>query len=199
MSEPAPEIVPEENLEKSAAVEADEPSAEPVAIEAVGSVTEIVGEDWPMAWHRFLTRFWLWMEAALHVVQAAGLLLGWQYRAPEIREAVYAGLSGMRALDLGMALAAALGALLCVCAAVKLRHCDSAGPRLLRAAYAALLIGQLACAAGRYCIAGLTPLSPSALGQAAVYLALLLVNGSYYRKRRDGFVRRVDQTGGTLE
>ncbi len=189
MSETAPEIIPEENA-KIEAVDAASPPVEPAPVEGDKPAPEVVGEDWPMAWHRFLTRFWLWAEAALHAAQAAGLLLGAQYRAPEIREIVYAGMPGMRALDWGLALAALIGALLCVRAAVKLRHCDGAGPRLLRAAYIVLLIGQLACAAGRYLIAGLTPVSASALGQMIVYLALMLVNGSYYRKRRGAFSRR---------
>lgn len=194
MSETAPEIIPEENakievLDAPVATDAS-PPVEPAPAGEDKLAPELAGEDWPMAWHRFLTRFWLWAEAALHAAQAAGLLLGAQYRAPEIREIVYAGMPGMRMLDWGLALATLVGALLCVRAAVKLRHCDGAGPSLLRAAYVVLLIGQLGCAAGRYLIAGLTPVSISVLGQMAVYLALLLVNGSYYRKRRDAFARR---------
>lgn len=143
-----------------------------------------------MAWHRFLTGFYLYLAAAYHLLQGVWMFRGGQYFAAEIRDRVYEGLPGMRMLDWGLALAAAVAALLCIAAAIRLRRRRSAGPKLLRAAYLLLIAGQLAFAAGRYFIAGLTPLSVATVGPLLFYLALLLVNGSYYRRRRSAFARR---------
>lgn len=165
--------------------------------EAAAAEPEEVGEgagapapEPSMAWHRFLTGFYLYLAAAYHLLQAAWMLRGGQYFAAEIRDRVYEGLPGMRMLDWGLALAAAVAALLCIAAAIQLRRRRSAGPKLLRAAYLLLIAGQLAFAAGRYFIAGLTPLSVATVGPLLFYLALLLVNGSYYRRRRSAFARR---------
>ena len=149
----------------------------------------------PLAWHRFLTNFGLWLAALYHAFQAGWLLLGKQYYTVEIRETVYVGLPKLRMLDWALAGAAGAAAALCALSAVKLRKRRSSGPRLLCWAYILLLAGQLGLAAGRWFIIGLTPLSVSTLGPMAVYLALLLVNGSYYRRRRAGFMPR-NQMGG---
>ena len=137
-----------------------------------------------MAGHRFLTGFWLWLEALYHAVQAGWLLLGKQYYTAELREMAYAGLPALRALDWALAGVAAVAAVLCVRSAVLLRRRCSAGPKLLCGTYILLLAGQLGFAAGRWFIVGLTPLSSSTLGPAAVYLALLLVSCGWNRRRR---------------
>ena len=174
---------------------AEEPSVEqqvPAAEEP--SKAEVPAEP-PMAWHRFLTGFGLWLEALYHAAQAGWMLLGKQYYTAELREMAYAGLPKLRLLDWALAGLAAVAALLCVLSAVQLRKRRRSGPRLLCWAYILLLAGQLGLAAGRWFIIGLTPLSVSTLGPMAVYLALLLVNGSYYRRRRAGFMPR-NQMGG---
>ena len=149
----------------------------------------------PLAWHRFLTNFWLWLAALYHGAQAGWLLLGKQYYTAEIRETVYVGLPKLRMLDWVLAGVAAVAALLCVLSAVKLRKRRRSGPKLLCWAYLLLLVGQLGLAAGRYFIVGLTPLAVSTLGPMAVYLMLLLVNGDYYRRRRGCFAPQ-NQTEG---
>ena len=171
-----------------------EPEGEQKPLADAPESGEAVDEP-PMAWHRFLTNFWLWLAALYHALQAGWLLLGKQYYTAEIRETVYAGLSKLRMLDWALAGVAAVAALLCVLSAVKLRKRRSAGPRLLCWTYILLLAGQLGLAAGRWWIVGLTPLSVSTLGPMAVYLALLLVNGSYYRRRR-GCFSPLNQTEG---
>lgn len=158
------------------------------------SKAEVPAEP-PMAWHRFLTGFGLWLEALYHAAQAGWMLLGKQYYAAELREMAYAGLPKLRLLDWALAGLAAVAALLCVLSAVKLRKRRRSGPRLLCWAYLLLLAGQLGLAAGRYFIVGLTPLAVSTLGPMAVYLMLLLVNGVYYRRRRGCFAPQ-NQTEG---
>ena len=148
----------------------------------------------PMAWYGFLCRFGLWLEALYHALQAGWIFRGGQYYEAEIREMAYAGLPALRVLDWALALVAAVAAVLCVLSAVKLRKRRSAGPKLLQGTYILLLCGQLGFAAERYFIVGLTPLSVSTLGPLAVYLALLLVNRSYDRRRRECFADV--QTGG---
>lgn len=158
------------------------------------SKAEVPAEP-PMAWHRFLTGFGLWLEALYHAAQAGWMLLGKQYYAAELREMAYAGLPKLRLLDWALAGLAAVAALLCVLSAVQLRKRRRSGPRLLCWAYILLLVGQLGLAAGRYFIVGLTPLAVSTLGPMAVYLMLLLVNGVYYRRRRGCFAPQ-NQTEG---
>ena len=158
------------------------------------SKAEVPAEP-PMAWHRFLTGFGLWLEALYHAAQAGWMLLGKQYYAAELREMAYAGLPKLRLLDWSLAGLAAVAALLCVLSAVKLRKRRRSGPKLLCWAYILLLAGQLGLAAGRYFIVGLTPLAVSTLGPMAVYLMLLLVNGDYYRRRRGCFAPQ-NQTEG---
>ena len=158
------------------------------------SKAEVPAEP-PMAWHRFLTGFGLWLEALYHAAQAGWMLLGKQYYAAELREMAYAGLPKLRLLDWALAGLAAVAALLCVLSAVQLRKRRRSGPRLLCWAYILLLVGQLGLAAGRYFIVGLTPLAVFTLGPMAVYLMLLLVNGVYYRRRRGCFAPQ-NQTEG---
>ena len=158
------------------------------------SKAEVPAEP-PMAWHRFLTGFGLWLEALYHAAQAGWMLLGKQYYTAELRETAYAGLPKLRLLDWALAGLAAVAALLCVLSAVQLRKRRRSGPRLLCWAYILLLAGQLGLAAGRYFIVGLTPLAVSTLGPMAVYLMLLLVNGVYYRRRRGCFAPQ-NQTEG---
>ena len=165
-------------------------SGAPAEPEEVGEGAGTPAPESSMAWHRFLTGFYLYLAAAYHLLQGVWMFRGGQYFAAEIRDRVYEGLPGMRMLDWGLALAAAVAALLCIAAAIRLRRRRSAGPKLLRAAYLLLIAGQLAFAAGRYFIAGLTPLSVATVGPLLFYLALLLVNGSYYRRRRSAFARR---------
>ena len=178
--------VPAEQADVAAAPDpADEPASE--------EVRDV--DEPPLAWHRFLTKFWLWLAALYHAFQAGWLLLGRQYYTAEIRETVYVGLPKLRMLDWVLAGVAAVAALLCVLSAVKLRKRRRSGPKLLCWAYILLLAGQLGLAAGRYFIVGLTPLAVSTLGPMAVYLMLLLVNGVYYRRRRGCFAPQ-NQTEG---
>ena len=190
---PAAEKLPTAEVQQVPA--AEEPSVEqqvPAAEEP--SKAEVPAEP-PMAWHRFLTGFGLWLEALYHAAQAGWMLLGKQYYAAELREMAYAGLPKLRLLDWALAGLAAVAALLCVLSAVQLRKRRRSGPRLLCWAYILLLVGQLGLAAGRYFIVGLTPLAVSTLGPMAVYLMLLLVNGVYYRRRRGCFAPQ-NQTEG---
>lgn len=188
-AEPDAAAAADGTAEQAELAAASDPADEPVPEEAPAV------DEPPMAWHRFLTNFWLWLAALYHAFQAGWLLLGKQYYTTEIRETVYVGLPKLRMLDWALAGVAAVAALLCVLSALKLRKRRSAGPRLLCWVYLLLLAGQLGFAAGRWFIVGLTPLSVSTLGPVAVYLALLLVNGSYYRRRR-GCFSPLNQTEG---
>ena len=177
-----------------------ERAPEEVAVQAEGVRMDVAADADrpanapPMAWYGFLCHFGLWLEALYHALQAGWIFRGGQYYEAEIREMAYAGLPALRVLDWALALVAAVAAVLCVLSAVKLRKRRSAGPKLLQGTYILLLCGQIGFAAGRYFIVGLTPLSVSTLGPLAVYLALLLVNRSYDRRRRECFADV--QTGG---
>jgi Na+-driven multidrug efflux pump len=58
---------------------------------------------------------------------------------------------------------------------------------MLIASYIVLLAGWLIYVPVRWLLAGLTPLSLPILAQTLSWLVLLLVNRSYYRKRREIF------------
>ena len=196
VEEKLPTEVPESAQAQEVPAEAKLPTAEVQQVPAAEepSKAEVPAEP-PMAWHRFLTGFGLWLEALYHAAQAGWMLLGKQYYTAELREMAYAGLPKLRLLDWALAGLAAVAALLCVLSAVKLRKRRRSGPKLLCWAYILLLAGQLGLAAGRYFIVGLTPLAVSTLGPMAVYLMLLLVNGVYYRRRRGCFAPQ-NQTEG---
>ena len=189
----APEEIEKTAAQADAAVEPE--AAAPDQPDKPAPEEAAAVDEPPLAWHRFLTNFGLWLAALYHAFQAGWLLLGKQYYTAEIRETVYVGLPKLRMLDWALAGVAVVAALLCVLSALKLRKRRSAGPRLLGWTYLLLLAGQLGFAAGRWFIVGLTPLSVSTLGPVAVYLALLLVNGSYYRRRR-GCFSPLNQTEG---
>ena len=187
MNATVPERAPEETAMPAVRTEESAPAE-------VAAVDVDRPADAPMAWHGFLCCFGLWLEAIYHALQAGWMIRGGQYYTAEIQEMAYAGLPALRALDWALAGVAGAAAVLCVLSALKLRKRRQIGPRLLRWNYILLLAGQLGFAAGRYFIIGLTPLSVSTLGPLAVYLALLLVNRSYYRRRRECFADA--QTGG---
>ena len=141
----------------------------------------------PMRWHGFLVRAMLFLTAALHALQAWGILSGWIYHGAQVRAAVYAGLPGMRALDAFFAGMLIVGAALQLAARFQLAARRARGVRRLTAAYGALLAGVAGYALGRLLLSGLSPLSPALMAQAGYYLGLLLVNVVYYRKRRGAF------------
>lgn len=180
--------------EASCTAEAEESTRADVSGMA-GVPTEAVKTSearYPMVWHGFLVWLLLWVEAVYHGLQAWWIYQGGLYYEPAIREAVYTGLPQLRMLDLGLAAGMALAALLCAVSSITLGLRRRVGPVLLKLLYLVLLLAQAGHALARYCIAGLPPLGVSAVGLSAVYLALLWINGSYYRKRRSAFGRRAN-------
>lgn len=160
--------------------------SEPVREELPAEEFVPEGEDaaLPMAWHAFLSRFLLYFLPACMFFQAAWILTGRVYYSAEIRDRIYAGVCGMGALDRGLCLLLLGAAVLLLAARWKLRRLQRDGVRLLLsglglAALAWALYGAVRCA-----IAHLSPLNVSIVGQCAGYIALLLVNRSYYAGRR---------------
>lgn len=140
-----------------------------------------------MAWHGFLVRCMLWLAAIYHLLQVAYIFSGRLYYGAEARAAVYAGLPGMRLVDGGLMAALAAAAALQIAARFQLARRRLRGVRLLKWAYGLLAAGTMAYLLARLAVAGLSPLSAPMLGQCAAYLALLLLNACYYRRRRDCF------------
>lgn len=137
----------------------------------------------PMAWHAAQKRILIWLEAALHLGQAAMILSGGIYRASGVRKAVYAGMPAMAAVDGILAAALIAAAILLIAARKPLAARRKAGIKRLRAAYILLPAAWLFYGAARYFIAGLSPFSTAVAGQCIGYAALLWVNCSYYQKR----------------
>lgn len=162
------------------------------AVEAISRPEDIQPEaqpaaNVPMAWHRFLTRFYLWAAALYHIARAALMFTGLSYHSISARDAVYAGLPGMRILDFAFGGMVVLGALMQIISARMLHKKQAKGPRMLAAAYIVLLLAQAGYGIGRYVLTKLTPFTGGILGVAAVCIGMLVVNGSYYKKRKDQF------------
>lgn len=140
-----------------------------------------------MAWHGFLVHCMLWLAALYHLFQLGYLLSDKMYYGAEVRAEIYAGLPGMRFADGGIALVLAAAAVLQLVARFHLARRRCQGVRLLKWAYGLLSAGMLGYALARLAVSGLSPVSAPLLGQSAAYLALLWLNASYYRKRREAF------------
>ncbi len=141
----------------------------------------------PMHWHGFLVKFYLWLAAAFHLFQAAWMIFGNIYIEAAAREAIYASMPGMQIADYGFAGMLAVVSLLQLLAAGKLAKKRSAGIGLLKGAYILLTLAILIYLLARLLISGMPPLNLPLLGQAVSYMALLWINHSYYRKRRNTF------------
>lgn len=141
----------------------------------------------PLRWHGFLVKFYLWLAAAYHLFQAGWILLGKIYIETAARDAIYAEMPGMRILDAAFAALLAVGALLLILAAAKLMKRRKTGISLLKGAYILLILDIIAYLTGRLLISGMPPLNLPLMGQAVCYAALLGINHSYYRKRRNVF------------
>ena len=151
---------------------------------------EVLSQAMPepsMKWHGFQAKLYLWLAAAYHTFQAAWVLSGRIYIESAARDAIYASMPGMRILDMGFISLLAVGALVQILSAVYLIKKHRAGIRLLKAAYILLTLAYIAYLTVRLLISGMPPLSLSLIGQAVSCAALLLVNGSYYRKRAPVF------------
>ena len=141
----------------------------------------------PMAWHRFLTRFMLYLAAAVHIFQAVWVFSGNIYYTPEIRRQIYAGIPAMRWVDIVLAACMLMAADMQLVARKELKKQSWLGVKLLTAAYAVLAASQLLYALARLVFAGLSPLSLPVIAQTLAYASLLLVNRSYYLRRRGVF------------
>ena len=141
----------------------------------------------PMHWHNFLNRFMLYLAAAVHVLQSIWIFSGKIYYTPEIRAQIYAGIPAMRIIDWALALSLLGSAGLQIIARGKLKGLHWRGVQLLTAAYAVLAASQLLYALARFLFAGLSPLNIPVLAQVISYAALLLVNKTYYTRRRSAF------------
>jgi len=167
MSEPIREIIPENEVELKIVPEKE--------------------ENIPMAWHGALVKVLLWLEMILHLAQAAMIFSGKIYLASSVRAAVYAGLPAMCIVDYAFAAALAAAAVLLFLARKKLAARKCGGIKLLLSAYILLPAAWICYGAARFLIAGLSPFSNPAIGQCIAWLALLLVNRSYYSKRAGMF------------
>lgn len=141
----------------------------------------------PMHWHGFLVKAMLWLAAAVHILQSIWIFTGKIYYTPEIRTQIYAGIPAMRIIDYVLAACLLISAGLQLAARGKLARLQWRGVQLLLAAYAALAASQLIYALARFIFAGLSPLNIPVIAQVIAYAALLLVNKTYYARRRSAF------------
>ena len=148
---------------------------------------EIKTQEAPMRWHGFLTRFMLFLESIVHIIQAALILGGKIYYTAAVRDQVYAGLPGMRIADYALAACLIAAALMQLISRGKLRKWNWQGVQMLKAVYALLALSQVLYALARFFIAGLSPLSIPVIAQVLAYGALLLVNTLYYGRRCSAF------------
>lgn len=142
---------------------------------------------YPMAWHGFLTKCLLWLLSAAHILQAYWIFSGKVYYTAEIRAQIYAGIPAMRLMDYALIACLLIAAILQLIARRKLIKMEWPGVKKLLAAYAVLAAGHLIYALARLIFAGLSPLNIPVVAQVLAYGSLLLVNRSYYLRRRSAF------------
>lgn len=167
-----------------------EPIREFPADEAAALQPEVAAaqaEAAPMRWHGFLVKCMLWIAAAWHLFQAAWILTGKIYYTPAVRDAIYAGTPAMRIIDYVLAAALVAAAAVQLWARSLLAKYKPRGVKCLCGTYILLAAAQFAYALARFLAAGLTPLSIPVIGRMIACIALLLVNRSYYGKRRSAF------------
>lgn len=170
--------------------------SEPVRIEmpeeTPAANVETAAPEMPMHWHGFLTKFLLWLAAAVHIAQAYWIFSGKIYYTPEIRSQIYAGIPAMRFADFGLAACLLAAAVLQLIARGALQGRKWRGTVLLTAAYACLAASQALYALARFIFAGLSPLNIPVIAQVVGYGALLLVNKIYYHRRRSAFGKETE-------
>lgn len=137
-----------------------------------------------LVWHGFLNRFLLFFLPAIYVFQAVWIFTGRAYYTADVRERIYEGICGMRALDRGLCVFLLGAAALLLAARWKLKRMRGSGVRLLLSGLGMAALAWAIYGIVRLLIAGLSPLSVSVAGQCAVYTALLLVNRHYYARRK---------------
>ena len=143
--------------------------------------------DYPLAWHRFLYRFLLWLAALLRLIQAAWLAVGGAYQSVAVQVAVYAALPALRYVDYAWAACMVASAPLLVLAAIHLRKLRKKGLKLLIWGWLIAAGGNLLRMLLRFIISGLPPLNLSEISQVLLQVILTLVCITYYRRRLDLF------------
>lgn len=136
-----------------------------------------------MVWYGFLNHFLLFFLPAIYVFQTVWIFTGRVYYTADVRERIYEGICGMRALDRGLCVLLLGAAVLLLAARWKLKRMKGSGVRLLLFGLGMAALAWAIYGIARLLIAGLSPLSVSVAGQCAVY-AVLLVNRRYYARRK---------------
>ena len=139
----------------------------------------------PMAWHRFLSRFLLYVAALLRLAQGAWLLLGGTYRGRDIQAKIYEGLPGLKYADWAWVACMAVAALLFVLSARRLRAMRHAGATLLKWGWLLSAGANAAHMLARWQISGLPPLNLAEIAQVLAQLLLAIICAVYYRRRPD--------------
>ena len=147
---------------------------------------------YPLAWHRFLYRFLLWIAALLHLLQAAWMMVGGVYQGADIQSAVYTALPALQYIDYARAACLVISAPLLVLAAVQLKKQHKKGLALLTWGWLLAAGGNLSGMLLRFIISGLPPLNLSEISQVLLQAILVVICVIYYRRRPDLF-------GGTKE
>lgn len=141
----------------------------------------------PMAWHGFLTKFLLILLPVFHALQAVWILTGGVYYTAAVRDTVYAGIPKLRIVDYALCALELAAAVLELTARKALAKRQTKGVRLLLTGQALAVLAWPLYGLARFALTGLSPLSIAIISQSAAQLALLLVNISYYARRRSLF------------
>lgn len=141
----------------------------------------------PMAWHGFLTKYLLILLPVCHALQAAWILTGGVYYTAAVRDTVYAGIPKLRIVDYALCALALAAAVLELAARKNLSKRRAKGVRLLLTGQALAALAWPLYGLARFALTGLSPLSIAIISRSAAQLALLLVNISYYARRRSLF------------
>ena len=143
-------------------------------------------DKYSMKWYKFVIYVQLFLTALLNIGSAVSFFSGAQYEGNV--DAVYATFSGMKTLDMLMGAASIAVAVFCVIVRQKLADFKKEGP-----GWYLILLGVSAAASLLYLIAGsnitgVNLMDSSSISSIAVSVVLIVVNKSYFDKRKELFV-----------
>ena len=143
-------------------------------------------DKYPMKWYKFVIYVQLFLTALLNIGSAVSFFGGTQYQGNV--DAVYETFPGMKTLDMLMGVASIAVAVFCVIVRQKLADFKKEGPD-----WYLILLGASAAISVLYLIAGtnitgINLMDSSSVSSIVVSVVLIVVNKSYFDKRKELFV-----------
>lgn len=173
----------QDDLTPNVPYQSQQPAPEPAPTAPAATLEDFTGR---MKWHKFLIYFALWLGALQNIGAAAANMTGSAYG--DSVDYVYAFFPGLKILDVAFGICTLALAVFNIYTRYRLARFRRNGPACLSAAYlAALIVSVLYLAVGT-AICKISLLNVQTGVSLAMSLIFLILNRSYYRKRKHLFV-----------